>query len=319
MKPNFSNIFKWGLAQTMISTGMVKNAIQRSMNGEHILAVYFHDPSKKEFESAVKWLLKHDFQFISPEDLLMIAQNKQPFPKGAIMITVDDGWKNNEENIVKVANKHKIPVCIFIATEAVETGNYWWPKVMHANQIHQKGIPDVQQLKKVPNAKRLELINKITTTGTREREAMDIEQIKRISKSPYVHLGAHTHTHPILPNCSYEQSLKELKSSKEKLEKWIGKPVISFAYPNGDFTQREINILNQLNYQLAFTCEPTGIKRQNLLSPLKIPRFAFLEGATMDENICRMMGIWQPLRDKFRYTVFHQKTEYSEYKFQKQS
>ncbi|UCS92971.1 polysaccharide deacetylase family protein [Echinicola marina] len=319
MTPNFSNIFKWSLAQTIIGAGLVKSAIKRAMNGDHILAVYFHDPSRKEFESAVKWLLKNEFQFISPEDLLMIAQNKQPFPKGAIMITVDDGWKNNEENIVEVANTYKIPVCIFVATEAIETGNYWWPKVIYANKTLQKDIPDVQDLKKVSNEKRLEIINKIKTTDKNGREAMDIKQIIRISKSPYVHIGAHTHTHPILPNCSYEQSLEELKSSKEKLESWIGKPVISFAYPNGDFTNREINLLSQLNYQLAFTCEPTGIKRQNLLSPYKIPRFAFLEGASMAENICRMVGIWQPLRDQFRYTLFHQKAEYSEYKFQKQS
>lgn len=319
MKPNLNNIFKWSIANGLMATGIVKNAIQKSMQGDHIIAIYFHNPSRKEFEESVKWLLKHKFQFISPEDLLLIVQNKKPFPKGAIMITVDDGWKSNEANIVEVANKYRIPVCIFVATEAVEKGKYWWPKVIRANRLNPKVIPDVQELKKIPNSERLELIDQIKEPKKYGREAMDIDQIKRISKSPYIHIGAHTHSHPILPNCSYEQSFEELKLSKEKLESWTGKPITTFAYPNGDFTTREIVFLSQLNYQLAFTCEPTFIKTQHLLSPLKIPRFAFLEGATMAENICRMVGIWQPMRDRIRYNLFHKKADYSEYKFQNES
>jgi len=317
MKFTLSNLGKWTIAQCLFLFGIVRQARKAALKKEHVLAVYFHNPTKWEFESSVRWLTSKQFSFISPDDLLLISQKKRSFPKGAVLLTVDDGWKSNEENIVDVANEYKVPVTIFVSTDPVENGNYWWPKVLKLPKNSSFNIPSVQQLKKVPNDERINLINKIPPI--KEREAMDIQQIKRISKSEFVHIGAHTHTHPILPNCTYEQVYEELHLSKQKLEEWTGKNVISFAYPNGDYTQREINLLRELNYQMAFTCEPAGITSSTLALPFQIPRFAFLEGASMAENICRIMGIWQPLRDKFRGKLFDRSVNYREYKYQNNS
>ncbi|GAB3662527.1 hypothetical protein GCM10028791_37640 [Echinicola sediminis] len=313
MKLTTSNIIKWSIAQSLFLLGFVRNAKKQALKGDHILSVYFHNPTRKEFESSVKWLKRNNFNFISPDDLVKIANKQVPFPKGAILLTVDDGWRDNEENIVHVANQYKVPVTIFVSTEPVENGNYWWPKVLKASKEAKANIPSVQDLKKISNEERLRLISALPPLS--EREAMDIEQIKKIAKSEFVHIGGHTHTHPILPNCSAEQSYEELKISKEKLEQWIGKKVISFAYPNGDYTSREIGILKELGYEVAFTCEPVGITSSKLTSPFKIPRYAFLEGAPIAENICRMMGIWQPLRDKMNLLLFNRKIDYTEYKF----
>ncbi|MDN3671162.1 polysaccharide deacetylase family protein [Echinicola jeungdonensis] len=322
MKITLTNILKAIMAYGLIISGSVNRAKNKALQGNYILGIYFHDPSYKEFKNTINWLKKNNFQFITPQQLTQIIQKKQEIPKGAVIITVDDGWRDNEKNMVALAEKFEIPITIFVSTEPVENGTYWWSKVLQAKKNHFNKAPSVQELKKLPNEERLFQIEKLkqdNVNGQNYRDAMDIDQIKRISKSKYVHIGGHTHTHPILPNCSYNQVYEELELSKKKLESWTNKEITTFAYPNGDYSFREISILKKLDYQLAFTCEPEKINPHNISNPYLIPRFAFLEGASQAENICRIMGLWQPLRDKFRAIFSNQPVVYSEYKYKNKS
>src|SRR5690554_2873950 len=120
------NIIAFFIALLLIFSGKVRKARHRAMNGEFILSIYFHNPSKKEFKSIVKWLIKREFRFLSLRELREIMTDEITFPKGAVVITVDDGWRTNETNIVEIANKYRIPVTIFVSTEPVEQGAYWW-------------------------------------------------------------------------------------------------------------------------------------------------------------------------------------------------
>lgn len=267
------------------------------MNGEYILSIYFHDPTKSEFELCVKWLIKNKFKFLNKSDLDDIAKQRVPFPKGAVFLSVDDGWLSNESNIVDVAKKYKIPVTIFISTEPVETGVFWWSYLQEARRLNIK-VPKKKELKRIPNEKRIELVNTIKKKVSLQREAMSITQVKRISEVEEITIGSHTHTHPILPNCEDYMVLEEMELSKKKLENWTGKEIRAFAYPNGDFSPREKEILKNLNYAYGFSNQPKYLTIEHLKDPYAIPRFGFLEGATFSENICRMMGLWQPIMRK---------------------
>src|SRR5690606_26052437 len=122
-------------------------------------SIYFHNPSKKEFESIINWLIKKGFHFISLSELKKIIAKDAPFPKGAVLITVDDGWVPNESNVVEVANKYGIPVTIFVATEPIENGGgYWWS---YGNEAIRKGLigQSINDLKRMSNQDRLAVIN----------------------------------------------------------------------------------------------------------------------------------------------------------------
>lgn len=286
MKINPRNIIAWAFSCLLIALGFVSRAKKRALRGDFILSIYFHNPSKVEFERCVKWLLKNGFQFLDDADLDEIANQRVPFPKGGVFLSVDDGWRSNEKNIVEIANKYKIPVTIFVCTEPVEKGAYWWSY-----------IPDskVQSLKEVPNEERLYRVNERKTEVSVEREAMSIGQLKKIAAMRQISIGGHTHTHPILVNCDDETVYNELRMSKEKLEKWIRKEVTTFAYPNGDYGMREKEILKQLNYRYGFSNRAEYLTREHFKNPYDLPRFGFLEGASFAENMCRMVGLWQPL------------------------
>lgn len=282
----------WVLSLGFIAIGLTKKAKKEALNGDYILSVYFHSPSKKLFEFCVKWLLKNNFHFLTQADMLDIYAEKKAFPKGGVIITVDDGWASNEENIVAIANKYKVPVTIFISTEPIENGNYWWPYVDHAEK-HNIGGYTVAQLKHVPNKQRERALAQIKESVSLPREAMTIAQVKSIAKSDYLIIGGHTVTHPILPNCDDEESFIELKDSKLILENWIGKSVDSFAYPNGDYGNREVDYLKKLNYKIAYTTKPQPLTKGSLSHIYELPRFAVFENVSNAEAICRMVGVWQ--------------------------
>jgi poly-beta-1,6-N-acetyl-D-glucosamine N-deacetylase len=297
------NLFGWSVANLLILSGFVRRRIKKTLNNQCIVVLYFHKPSAKEFESCIRWLKKNKFNFLSASDLDKISQKEIPFPRGSVILTVDDGWKSNEANVVEIANKHKVPVTIFISTEPVEEGAYWWSYLLKARQQGLIYSP-VKSLKKLANDDRLSKVNEIKELISLQREAMSVEQVKNTSVSPYVTIGGHTHTHPILINCDDQHVYHELKISRQKLESWIGKEVPYFAYPNGDYGQREIEILRKLNYRWAFTDQPSYLTPDFLNNNLVLPRFGFLEGASFAENICRIVGVWKPIMQKFNPLLF---------------
>jgi peptidoglycan/xylan/chitin deacetylase (PgdA/CDA1 family) len=308
MKKNLRNLLGCLAANTLILTGRVKQATRKALDTECILSLYFHKPARDEFEFCIRWLKRKGFKFISPRDLERIISGEISFPKGAVLLTVDDGWQTNVTNVVEVANRNQVPVTIFVSTTPAEEGAYWWSYVTKAKR---QGLTSFSKkdLKKIPEEERVNILQEIKQMVYPGRDAMTVEQVKMVADSPYVTIGSHTQTHPILINCPEMQVYEELKGSRQKLESWIGKEVVYFAYPNGDYSRREIKVLKTLNYRLAFSSQPKYLTPALLNESFTIPRFGFLEGASHAENICRMTGVWQPLMQKLPHRSNQPKKE----------
>ena len=107
-----------------------------------------------------------------------------------------------------------------------------------------------------------------------------------------ISIGSHTVTHPILTKCDNITSKNEITDSKISLEKILNTPIIHFAYPNGNYSEREIGYLKECGYKMAFTTNPEYIKIDAMPDLFEIPRFDVLENVSYLENICRMTGIW---------------------------
>lgn len=291
------------LAKTLIYSGVVKKAAQKVQRGDYILSLCFHAPSKAFFESCVTWLSKNGFHFISVCEIERIINEEKPFPKGAVVITIDDGWQSNLDNIVPVAVQNEVPVAIFVSTEVVEKGSgYWWSYIMEARKM---GLSkeSVEFFKTLDNEDRIKIIEETKSKIQINREALTIDQVREISKNKYVAIGSHSVSHPILPRCSNNESKYEISHSKEIIEEWIEKDVKFFAFPNGDYSNREISFLKKFGYTLAFSTEQKYLTKEKLARRFSLPRFMMVEGASFEENICRIVGVW-PLKPKKRKVVY---------------
>jgi poly-beta-1,6-N-acetyl-D-glucosamine N-deacetylase len=288
------NLIRKAIANIFIILGFVRVQNNRVHTEGLVTPIYFHDPSKELFEKCINWLIKNNYHFISTDDLYMVLKNKTPLKKGAVCITVDDGKKGNLKNIVPFVEKLKIPITIFISTEPVKKGVFWWSYVKAHNNVSSKKI-SIQNCKSIANDERLKIINKLKENLEIPREAMTKEEVIKISKSTYITIGNHTVNHPIIPSCEIDELEYEISEASNLLKSWISKDINYFAYPNGDFDQREIATLKSNNIKLAFTTIPEHVNVTKPVNYFQIPRFSVNDNGSFYENICKMTGVWQKI------------------------
>lgn len=77
-------------------------------------------------------------------------------------------------------------------------------------------------------------------------------------------IGSHSCTHRILTQLGPDEAHQELRRSRERLEQELGHPVMSFAFPNGDYTADHMTMAWEVGYRLFFVSSrvhpgtPTG-------------------------------------------------------------
>ena len=78
-------------------------------------------------------------------------------------------------------------------------------------------------------------------------------QLKQVARNGLIEIGAHTVHHYSLRGLDPELAKYEIEESKKELEKIIGIPVVSFAYPDGSFDDQAIKIVRDAGFKSAVT------------------------------------------------------------------
>lgn len=290
----------------LILTRSVPRLKRRCKNGEIILSVFFHAPSRELFYNVVKWFDRNGFSFLSVDQFHDIIANNKPFPAAAVLLTVDDGWKSNKDNIGLVANLQKVPITIFLATEFIEHQKPYWASYLFKAQ--EMGITDhsIDSCSKLPNQDRLQLVESWKNQLKLPAESLTIEDVRSMQDGGFVSFGAHTITHPFLPRCNDDEAFEEIKVSGDKVSNWVGSEVQSFAYPFGAHTGREIMLLKQSGYKIAFSTFSNYIE-PGFNALYQVPRFEIVENKSFYYNIFKMTGVWdmQKARLKKKVKLFY--------------
>lgn len=83
---------------------------------------------------------------------------------------------------------------------------------------------------------------------------MTSAQIAEIDKYG-IEIGSHTLSHPDLSTATETRATREVTDSKAQLETIVGKPIISFCYPSGKFTDATELIVKNAGYSFAVTTQ----------------------------------------------------------------
>mgnify|MGYP001326223933 CR=1 FL=1 len=277
-----------------------KNALLKNINKHKVLSIYFHNPSVYVFNTVISWLLDHNYTLISLEEL------KDSFEQGgcsnerSVFISFDDAWSNNLK-LIPIIEKFNLPITLFVSTKAIEDGAIWLNIVRKQfTSIDQKlkeGI-SISDLKKIPHDFGLKLYYSAKKAGIIEREIMTKQELIKFSE--FASIGSHTVTHPILTNCSLKTIKFEIDQSFETLNEWQLGICESFAYPNGSFNKKIIDILKQSKYKYAFTTEPRFIDLLAKENNYTIPRICIPDGFGKYENLARMSSVWSKFFNRWR-------------------
>jgi len=80
---------------------------------------------------------------------------------------------------------------------------------------------------------------------------VSLAELSALSQGGLIEVGSHTETHPFLSTLPAASQRDEIQLSKEELEKMLGHPVGSFAYPHGDYNTETVRIVREAGFACA--------------------------------------------------------------------
>jgi peptidoglycan/xylan/chitin deacetylase (PgdA/CDA1 family) len=257
-----------------------------------------HIPFKR-FEKQIEHLRRH-FEIISLNYLYDCMENSYKIDPSQILLTFDDGYKNNLNIVAPFLSAYNIPFAVFISTRHIHEGKrfatyylrtaiFWTEqksidiptldanfdistekKKVHAQNIISERLKSEPQnvvalivedlIRSIPNDRWLEINSKFASD-----EPMNWSEVRQLH-SLGVTIGSHCHDHAILHSRqSYTEIAGQLKTSKDLIEKNLGECKY-FVYPNGekdDIAFDALMSVKENEYLLGFTTVEGEIEKNS--------------------------------------------------------
>lgn len=247
--------------------GLARWLMQRS--GPKLIILNYHRASTGDLRCHLLYLRRH-YRVLHLEEALdelygLRKERKQKRDRRVpLVLTFDDGYRDNYTHAFKLACELHVPITIFLVPGYVENGNcFWWLEgnllACHA-QVDNVTLEGRSYDLRLAEQRRLlaqEIDTRLRQAGSVvEREAflatvrellavpsslsiekecsMTWEEIDNMQKSGWVSFGAHTMHHPILAYLASSSEVRyEIEECRRVLEQRLGHSIRTFAYPVG--------------------------------------------------------------------------------------
>lgn len=274
--------------------------------------------SQEQFEKQMQFL-KRWYTTIKATELI----NQKKAAPYRVLVTFDDGWKDNFTYAAPILTRHGIPALIFIATDYIGSACVFWQETLTATLIairaRDPNHPLLQQVQRaaasgnstfefrsavqtfVNRAKALpysDLRELMQTYDMAEPDAVDPrldsfltwEDVRSMHQQG-IEFGSHTCSHRIVIRLSDEELMNELQTSARKIEQELGDQVRYFAYPNGDHDDASRSAVERAGYDLGFSVTPgfVDIGRE----PMAVRRLMVHDGIAPNISMfhCHLLGL----------------------------
>ncbi|AYF54241.1 polysaccharide deacetylase family protein [Clostridium botulinum C] len=80
--------------------------------------------SKENFEKQMKYLKDNNYTTLTLDELHNFFEKNIPVPKKSVVLTFDDGYKDNYETAYPILKKYGFKATVFVITNCIDTGEY---------------------------------------------------------------------------------------------------------------------------------------------------------------------------------------------------
>lgn len=310
------------VARVLSRTGLAAAWQRLPTLGERIIILAYHriyetgdeaafpfDPelvsaTPRDFARQMECVLRYGTP-ISFRDLGEALDRGQRLPRRPILVTFDDGHRDNCTHAFPVLRALGVPATLFLSTGYIgQPGTFWFDRVaqllfrappgrVRAAAVGFEGaLGDVasrraatvhllELLKHVPNASRLEALEELErhlggtapAQDSRHSGSLTWDQVREMATGG-IELGSHAVTHPILTNLDDESLAYELAESKRVIEERTGTEVTAVAYPVGGrcaFDDRVLTVVRATGYRFGVSYV-SGVNARARLAPYALKR-----------------------------------------------
>jgi peptidoglycan/xylan/chitin deacetylase (PgdA/CDA1 family) len=207
------SLIKYSIAFLSVYSGVIHllRWIRRS-GGTSLQIVHYHQvrpKDRKAFERQLQYY-QRKYDIISMSEAVKLLTRKTDALKGNsrryLVVTFDDGFKDNVEVAAPILERYEIPACFFIVTDFISI--------------------------KPQDREKLELFAKERFYIPTPEVNMNWEDIRTLIQKGF-ELGSHTRTHRRLSSLPIETVADELVESRQCIETHTGQSARHFAWPFG--------------------------------------------------------------------------------------
>jgi len=283
----------------------------------------YHKTKKKAFDKQVGYLTKK-YNIISIDEAINKIK-KNSIQGNEIVITFDDGYKNNYTEAFPILKKYNKKATIFLISSRIDSDKYAWYDIIeiffkeykknnYTLKIESKNYTfyTSNENQKINTINTLKEILKNISNIDREKIVKKLSENLHSYKSEYkkkfsfitwkearemlktINFGAHSVTHPILTKCSKSKVEMEIMKSQETIQEKLKTVVDGFCFPNGDYDDNIINILKEKKYNYACSTKNGGCYAND--DVFKLNRIGIGEEDSVLLLKLKLSKIWMILR-----------------------
>ena len=164
--------------------------------------------TQAELDRQLAVLKMRGFETVTFRDIAAGRRARKP-----VILTFDDGYADNYENLLPLLERHDAKAVVFALGDRRIDTNAW----------------DV-------------------AAGEPETPLMDDAQLRACEASGRIEIGSHGLAHSHLRQCDGAALAREVNESKHALEGLVGAEIVSFAYPYGEYGDREVEAVKRAGY-----------------------------------------------------------------------
>lgn len=140
-------------------------------------------------------------------------------------VTFDDAFESVDRLARPILDRLGVPATVFVCTDfATSQEPMQWPAISTWAQDRRR----------------------------QEMLSMSWPALRKAGRTGW-EIGSHTCSHPLLTTLSDSELTRELMTSRRVCEEQLGTPCTSFAYPQSDFDERVMRLVEQAGYKAACT------------------------------------------------------------------
>lgn len=241
-----------------------------------------------DFDRQCTYLKKH-YRVISLDEMVENLSKNRPQPPKAVALTFDDGYLDNYTRAFPILKSHGMNATFYVTTNCIDNEELFWVGLLRFVIFNTK-VPVLETtdpmafrlplgdplrrkeaftklvvtMKNISTNRRLALLEAVRVAGDVDdlsplaNVMMTWDQVREMYRAGMI-FGAHTLTHPNLPNATFEEAELEIAGSKTALERELQSGVRHFSYPNGRGSSHLTETVKGIVRDAGFASSTTSI------------------------------------------------------------